>query len=421
MYSMFTQHNQSIKIMNEKLFDIINRYLGDNKIWWFGTRGVDATPLTKLTQLSGVFSLICDIDNSEIPSICLENISKNRVDLDSYDIDDDTSIYKQIYINKIEEKLKGNGYLLCYRPNYTLDSFYYRNKLSMFQFYIPTSLQRSFENKAWIEDLLSSEKIPIIKWTYFGANDVNKIILYFNQYNQIVVRNYFSTGGKGIYIVRSKDELMEKIELKSGMFVSLSPLYTPSYSINISTVGFKNGQVSIHFPSLQIIGNKDYVDGSLQYCGNDYGAFSNVPAQIQDKIIKYSIRVTKKLIQYGYRGTLGIDYVVHNDIVYFAEINPRFQGSSRVGANIEESLELDDMYIAHIASFFNLNYKQDLTKYLDRYFSVNIRHLISHKEKFTIPEKAELFNPFLQQYSYNSIKYSIIEKSKEELEYYCLH
>lgn len=83
---------------------------------------------------------------------------------------------------------------------------------------------------------------------------------------------------------------------------------------------------SILFPaSLQII---KLVDNRLTYNGADFNKYRKLNASIKTKVDKYSELLCRELKTIGYRGVVGIDFIIVDDEVYFMEFNGRFQRSS---------------------------------------------------------------------------------------------
>ena len=52
----------------------------------------------------------------------------------------------------------------------------------------------------------------------------------------------------------------------------------------------------------------------------------------------------------GYLGAFCVDAILHEGAVYFAELNPRFQGSSFLAARLAAELGLPDIYLEHIGA-----------------------------------------------------------------------
>src|SRR4051794_29062213 len=73
-----------------RLLAQIERVLGDRQLVWFGTRGDDVESAAELEQLTCAFSIINTYSRrSTVTSMSLEDLSGRRVDLDTFDIDDD--------------------------------------------------------------------------------------------------------------------------------------------------------------------------------------------------------------------------------------------------------------------------------------------------------------------------------------------
>ncbi len=109
-------------------------------------------------------------------------------------------------------------------------------------------------------------------------------------------------------------------------------------------------QIVLFLPSLQEIEISDV----LEYIGNNFT--SSVSLRAKNKIVEYSTKICKKLQNMGYRGVLGIDYIYANGEMYFIEVNPRFQGSTR---------QLDGILKRNgLLSIFDYNYRAFLGKEL---------------------------------------------------------
>ena len=64
--------------------------------------------------------------------------------------------------------------------------------------------------------------------------------------------------------------------------------------------------------------------------------------------MNYSSNICKKLQELGYLGVVGIDYIYTDNELFFIEINPRFQGSTKqIDKLLKES---------NLPSIFEYNY-----------------------------------------------------------------
>jgi biotin carboxylase len=73
-----------------------------------------------------------------------------------------------------------------------------------------------------------------------------------------------------------------------------------------------------------------------------------------------TIRVGKWLARMGYLGAFGIDAIAYHDKIYLAEVNPRFQNSSVIAAQIDMGLDRTDIYLNHMTAFFGYTAPQQI-------------------------------------------------------------
>jgi hypothetical protein len=81
-------------------------------------------------------------------------------------------------------------------------------------------------------------------------------------------------------------------------------------------------------PAFQILGDPLCTNRRFGYCGNDF----NIESRISEEEISGMVDIVNKVGDWvgelGFRGLFGIDFVSDGKNVYFAEINPRFTGST---------------------------------------------------------------------------------------------
>ena len=66
------------------------------------------------------------------------------------------------------------------------------------------------------------------------------------------------------------------------------------------------------------------------YQGADFICYDFLSDSMKRKVELASREISAFLIKKGYKGVLGIDFLIYNHNVYFMEINPRFQASSQL-------------------------------------------------------------------------------------------
>ena len=88
----------------------------------------------------------------------------------------------------------------------------------------------------------------------------------------------------------------------------------------------------IFAPSIQDLEITD----KIEYIGSIYDI--QMQKNIKLKMIQYCSKICEKLKEIGYLGVFGIDFMCFDNELYFIEINPRFQGSTRqLDAMLKES------------------------------------------------------------------------------------
>jgi hypothetical protein len=337
----------------------IEQEIGHRHLIWVGTRGTDAQPLLCIDQFCGVFCLISPLG---VPSwateneVYLENISRHRVDLNIYAIDDDKSVHLQQLHRNLRDALMPGTLIAAYRPTAFLAAAYYPrinncSYLGMFH-----GSQAAYEHKPWVETELAEFGINIIPWRYF-CDDDRLVMLEWMEGKSCVLRSNYSDGGAGLTLVRA-DQKIEDIVIPKHheIFFAVAPLLEPTIPLNVSGCVFPDGTVTVRHPSIQLIGIPECTNRSFGYCGNDFSS-------VRDILEKNTIHQLESLVQRtgqwlyikGYRGAFGVDVLIDNgDTIYLTEINPRFQGSSAVAALSAAESGLEDIYLDHLSAFLDI-------------------------------------------------------------------
>ena len=99
------------------------------------------------------------------------------------------------------------------------------------------------------------------------------------------------------------------------------------HSISVNTHIFRSDKQTVLSPgSIQIV---EYEGNQLCYRGADFIAFRALPVSCREQVRELSLRISNRLREHGYRGIVGIDFLISKDqTVYCMEVNPRFQAST---------------------------------------------------------------------------------------------
>lgn len=185
--------------------------------------------------------------------------------------------------------------------------------------------------------------VPMIEYhTIIGKNFDYKQLRYIS--DDLVVQ--FPTGSGGsktiLCCLRNNEQVKSMLISKEKYSVSAYQRVNVPYNIHC-LIGYD--QIELLAPSEQILEISD----KIEYAGSNYDI--NIPNVVKSKLVQYSIDVCKKIQMMGYRGVLGIDYIYANGELYFIEINPRFQGSTRQVDGLLKKSQLPSIYDYNYRAF----------------------------------------------------------------------
>jgi glutathione synthase/RimK-type ligase-like ATP-grasp enzyme len=206
-----------------------------------------------------------------------------------------------------------------------------------------------------------NEKMETKAWLSNYCNNIPSIVLPLNKCNEIELRNIFpdankfviqkniGAGGFGTMILNYKQESNQILDSwDSNEELLVTPYLYPSIPINIHIVVFEE-EVLLLPPSVQLI-CPNY-NGQLIYRGADYAAYYHLNEDVKKSILANARVIGEQLRRYAYRGVAGIDFLSYRNIVYFIEINPRFQASTALLNKALLAQELPSVQELNLQSF----------------------------------------------------------------------
>jgi hypothetical protein len=336
----------------EELVTKLTSQLGGRKLVWVGSRGHDAASFIDLPQFSESYGIIAPLGSLSLAvDFALENISGERADLDTYKIDDDRRPPAQELRKRLLQSLNEPAVVVAYRPFSLLSALCYPRSdyvtyLGMFH-----ERQATFEHKPWVESELRKLGIPVIPWRYFANEDRTPLEEYVAAVGVAVLRTNRSDGGAGLRVVRAADQIGDRMPHVPEGFFAAAPFLAPAIPVNINACVFGDGGVSLHPPSLQIIGVEAFTERRFGYCGNDFSAVKLLPKCHLLDLETITVKAGRWLHSQGYLGAFGLDALVYRGQVLLTEINPRFQGSSLLSARIDKRLGRPDIYLCHLSAY----------------------------------------------------------------------
>lgn len=171
---------------------------------------------------------------------------------------------------------------------------------------------------------LVKEFVPILEYIWIDGNEMNyqEIKSKVNS-NRFVVQAPVGSGGDNTYLITSQEDI-DKFVTDKNIEYCVSA-YTPHIPLNATMIVGQYDIVSLPISAQLIM----LTDNKFKYVGGDFAYAQQLEKDIVDKIVDYSNKIAKKVKEIGYRGILGIDYILNDkNEVIFMEINPRFQASS---------------------------------------------------------------------------------------------
>lgn len=246
--------------------------------------------------------------------------------------------------------------------------------------------------------------IPTLEYTYVKGSKFN-----FDELSPegktLVVQHPLGSGGSKTFLCKKENSEELKNKLLPQETYAISTYLEDNIPYNIHCVIGKE-DYEIFPPSMQEL---DVID-KIEYIGSFYDI--EIEESVKQKFIDYTTKICKKLQELGYKGVLGIDYIYANNELYFIEINPRFQGSTR---------QLDKILAeSKLPSLFEYNYLAFKGKKLIS--TKKLKNSIFYKEgEIIMHKKYETFKKYFDkdELKIEELEYLITEKCNLNCVGYC--
>ena len=279
---------------------------------------------------------------------------------------------KYIYQTAKEIQSQNNSYFLCFNEKIVslCKDMKDLNILKNTNNNVKIDLNNKFETRRFVKDI-----VPSLDYIWLNKDELNYSILKKKlTCEEFVIQGNKGSGGDNTYNVKSQSDI-DKINDNSSKYCVSK--YIKHIPLNITVIIGKDE--IIYLPvSAQLI---SLIDKKYKYVGADFIFPYTLKKNILNKLKKYSEEISIRLKEMGYRGILGIDYILDkNNNIYFMELNPRFQASSFLiskylekycGTNIAElhylassNKPMGNNYLENIeGSFLNCNSTSPFNKY----------------------------------------------------------
>ena len=340
----------------QALIDAVSERLAGRRLVWAGVRAEDAEPLASLPAFDSSFAIIGRYRRRpSVTSLAYEDLSGRRVDLETWDIDDERDQPEAHEFRRaLLRRLASPSALVTYRPSRFLSAIWFARRDRCLSLGLFGGHQQAFEHKPWVEHELSRLGVATIPWTYIADEDQWRTLSMVEE-GPVMLRRSRTSGGEGLVRVDAHDDVATQWLDSPEGFVSVAPFLDGGIPVNIGGTVWHTGEVTVHLPSVQLIGIDVLGRREFGYCGNDFGAAAALDTDQIDTIDTMTRTVGGWLARHGYIGTFGVDYLVHEGAVLFTEINPRFQGSTCLSSRISIGRDEPCLMLEHVAAHLGLD------------------------------------------------------------------
>lgn len=252
-------------------------------------------------------------------NICFKDVYPNKsVDYNNIaDLDKIDRFYIKC-IKKIIKKNK-NAYFMRYNEH-NLKHFNLRKYhiLSANKYQIYNLLNNKFEIREKLKNITN-----ILHYDYIrGKRKIKNCLLnhWKTENSDFVLQEKFGFAGTNTYIFTKNNYTRQLKKLKKFTTYCISVLQENVQPLNIHLF-IQNNHIEYFTPSQQVINTNN---NQMNYDG----ALFNLSKSIENQIVNEAKKIGQFLLNIGYQGVLGIDFILSNNVLYFMEINARFQSST---------------------------------------------------------------------------------------------
>lgn len=275
-------------------------------------------------------------------------------------------IYGETFLKFVESKMKcilqtySEAKFIFYNPKiaYSLSAELQQNILCLNEKYVLDLLNNKIYTRYWFGSYVPVLPSILLDSRSISFDELNNKLTKAEAY---IVQKNNSSGGFGTFFVSENNGMLDYVNKFYNELFIISPYIQHSFSVNINALVYEE-EISLFPPSIQIV---EKSKNRLLYHGADYKAAQKLPIEIRKKLRDYSYIILQHIQLLGYRGIIGIDFIVESNNVYFQEINPRYQASS---------------FLIDLAL-----YKQDLPSLTEMNISAFVTNKTKEKDWFDFP------------------------------------
>lgn len=285
-----------------------------SNVYWVGVRQSDIEDTGDLFK--GSVTIFGNNQNGNI-SYCNENKRINH-NIENKECD----LFFEKVLKSLCEKDDSVRFMF-YNPElaYQYNEQIKQHTICLNSYRLLTALSNKQRSRFMVRGIVDTIPFVVLKGTECTYESIQS---YFCGYDEFVIQKIFSSGGEGTHHINSKVKTDFKVTDAEEYLVA--PYIKDAISLNAHIVIFDDDIIYLP-PSVQIITE---IKNKPLYSGADFICFE----MIQDKekiLVEEKARCIGALVKSkGYRGILGIDFLLKDNQLFFLEFNARFQASSQL-------------------------------------------------------------------------------------------
>ena len=361
----------------EELLAAVSERIAGRQLVYFGTRGDDAEGVGDLRELGAVFSIVGASRRSGVQTMALEQLTGHRVDLDAHDIDEEPRADPVIALRRAMLRvLARESVVFTYRPSTFLSAICFAREdrceyAGMFKDH-----QSAFEHKPWVESSVRRLGVDAIPWKYLADEEQLEASTFLAE-GAVMLRRSRSSGGAGLVRIDDPSQLALAWPEQDEIFVSVAPFIEGGVPTNVSGVVWDDG-VTMHAPSVQLIGLPDCTSRPFGYCGNDFGASRDLDESVILQMEAATTKIATWMQTLGFRGAFGVDFLVSGGRALFTEINPRLQGVTHLACQRSAAADESCVMLEHLAALLGLHAPKSIGLIDHVESATDVAHLVLH-------------------------------------------
>lgn len=212
---------------------------------------------------------------------------------------------------------------MFYNPElaYQYNDLIKQHTLCLNSYNIITALSNKQRSRFIVRNIIDTIPFVVLK----GADcNYENIQSYFKEHDEFVIQKRFSSGGEGTHRIISKYKIDHTVQTAEEYLVS--PYIKDAIPLNTHIMISDNDIICLP-PSVQVITE---IDNRPLYSGADFICYNMMQEKTKKIVEKKTKRIGKLVKSKGYRGILGIDFLLKGENLFFMEFNARFQASSQL-------------------------------------------------------------------------------------------